>query len=105
MRAACCLRWGGSSGWIFLSSKPINYDIKREKSASLLRSIAINETSSIVESIDALLTNINNNENIEILEKTKRDLLEAQNKIQDNLGLSVFIQNKKNNSGKITIEV
>ncbi len=63
-----------------LSSKPINYDIKREKSASLLRSIAINETSSIVESIDALLTNINNNENIEILEKTKRDLLEAQNK-------------------------
>ena len=31
-------------------------------------------------------------------------VLEAQNKIQDNLGLSVFIQNKKNNSGKITIE-
>ena len=52
-----------------LSSKPINYDIKREKSASLLRSIAINETSSIVESIDALLRNINNNENIHLVIK------------------------------------
>lgn len=36
--------------------------------------------------------------------KIDSNILEAQNKIQDNLGLSVFIQNKKNNSGKITIE-
>ena len=30
-------------------------------------------------------------------------VLNEQNKIQDNLGLNVNIQNKKNNSGKITI--
>ena len=32
------------------------------------------------------------------------NILEEQNKIQDNLGLNVVIQNKKNNSGKITIQ-
>ncbi len=31
------------------------------------------------------------------------NILEIQNKIQENLGLNVNIQNKKNNSGKITI--
>ncbi len=36
--------------------------------------------------------------------KLDSNILEAQNKIQDNLGLNVTIQNKKNNSGKITIQ-
>ena len=31
------------------------------------------------------------------------NILDEQNKIQENLGLNVNIQNKKNNSGKITI--
>ena len=31
------------------------------------------------------------------------NIIDAQNKIQENLGLNVNIQNKKNNSGKITI--
>ena len=32
------------------------------------------------------------------------DILDEQNKIQDNLGLKVDIKNKKNNSGSITIQ-
>jgi len=36
--------------------------------------------------------------------KINSNILEEQNKIQDRLGLSVLIQNKKDNSGKITIE-
>ena len=32
------------------------------------------------------------------------NILNEQNKIEENLGLSVNIQNKKNNSGKITVE-
>ena len=35
--------------------------------------------------------------------KTDSNILSVQNKIQQNLGLNVNIQNKKNNSGKITI--
>ncbi len=35
--------------------------------------------------------------------KIDSNILNEQNKIQDNLGLNVNIQNKKNNSGKITI--
>ncbi len=35
--------------------------------------------------------------------KIDSNILDEQNKIQDNLGLNVNIQNKKNNSGKITI--
>ena len=35
--------------------------------------------------------------------KLDANILSEQNKIQDNLGLNVNIQNKKNNSGKITI--
>ncbi len=35
--------------------------------------------------------------------KLDANILNEQNKIQDNLGLNVNIQNKKNNSGKITI--
>jgi len=35
--------------------------------------------------------------------KIDSNILSAQNKIQENLGLNVNIQNKKNNSGKITI--
>jgi|TARA_Y100000816_G_scaffold287019_1_gene269064 ParB family chromosome partitioning protein len=36
--------------------------------------------------------------------KIDSNILNEQTKIQDNLGLSVLIQNKKNNSGKITIQ-
>ena len=35
--------------------------------------------------------------------KVDANILSEQNKIQDNLGLNVSIQNKRNNSGKITI--
>ncbi len=35
--------------------------------------------------------------------KIDYNILDQQNKIQENLGLNVHIQNKKNNSGKITI--
>ena len=35
--------------------------------------------------------------------KIDSNILDEQNKIQENLGLNVNIQNKKNNSGKITI--
>ena len=35
--------------------------------------------------------------------KIDSNILNEQNKIQENLGLNVNIQNKKNNSGKITI--
>ena len=35
--------------------------------------------------------------------KIDANILNEQNKIQENLGLNVSIQNKKNNSGKITI--
>ena len=35
--------------------------------------------------------------------KIDSNILDEQNKIQDNLGLNVSIHNKKNNSGKITI--
>ena len=35
--------------------------------------------------------------------KIDSNILDQQNKIQENLGLNVNIQNKKNNSGKITI--
>ena len=35
--------------------------------------------------------------------KIDSNILSAQNKIQENLGLNVNIQNRKNNSGKITI--
>ena len=53
---------------------------------------------------------------VELLVRTKKgpqksgqvrldsNILEEQNKIQNNLGLNVSILNKKNNSGKITIQ-
>ena len=40
---------------------------------------------------------------IVIQNKIDYNILDQQNKIQENLGLNVHIQNKKNNSGKITI--
>ena len=36
--------------------------------------------------------------------RTDSNIISVQNKIQETLGLNVNIQNKKNNSGKITIE-
>jgi len=63
-----------------LYSKPINYSLKRERSQSVLRSIAIDETSSVVETIDAMIKNVENDDNLEILENAKKSLLDAQNK-------------------------
>ena len=37
------------------------------------------------------------------LYRADSNILDVQNSIQDKLGLNVLIQNKKNNSGKITI--
>jgi len=67
-----------------LCSKPIDYGLKREKSTSILRSIAIDETSSIIETINAIIKNVDNNDNNDnndnrqILENTKSRLLDAQ---------------------------
>ena len=63
-----------------LCSKPIDYGLKREKSSSILRSIAIDETSSVVETINAIIKNVKNNDNLEILENAKISLLDAQKK-------------------------
>ena len=54
-----------------------------------------------------LLQNIREHRSmLEDLKSIKIDpnILNEQKKIENNLGLSVLIQNKKNNSGKITIQ-
>ena len=61
-----------------LNMKPIDYGLKRESSSSLLRSIMIDETSSAIETLNALIKNANRDENIKILEESRDKLLEAQ---------------------------
>ena len=61
-----------------LNMKPIDYGLKRESSSSLLRSILIDETSSAIETLNALIKNANRDENKKILEESRDKLLEAQ---------------------------
>ena len=56
--------------------------------------------------IENLVKNENEKEHkkLELPKKTDPNILLAQRKLEESLGLAVKIVNKKNNSGKITIE-